>query len=290
MLIGYPLGSAQSVTLVGTGASFLNTPDGSATLVDDNPQSVARLGWLAISNNVITDYVAVRVTWPTAVPIRVGGLFGRNNLPAGLKLEIRGRESGSSDFDLALGGNSLTERTIRDDDGSIKALWVFDDGLPNCTGAELRIFNDVNSSPTLDADSYLDLGELVVRPAIEACVSPQWEWEIVDPSQRTRTITSAQHVVVRRPYRAQRLPIPPATTGKHYEGGLANGIDYRKLGFVTAGRATALVFPHWQDTAGNLDTTALYTHGAFGNLTARPTRGRTRDLHEQTWEFAEIPS
>lgn len=292
MLLGYEPGGAKEVTLIGTGADWLNSPSGAAAIVDMNPQHRARIQWLSSETPSTSQYVEIRVTWPgaKAAPLRVGALLGRLNLPVGQKVEVYGKLAAGESFDYPLGGNSLTETVQEYPDGTRNVRWIFDAGLSPCNGFAVRLYNDVGGITVHTASSYTDIGLLVCQPAVDIPLGAGFEWSLVDPRLSERTITSALHVVQRRVYREKKMPIPLQTLEEHYKSGLNNSMDYQKLAYAVSGRTFSVIAPLWQDENQALDLDLMRSLHVYGQVRPAPTRHSGGRYNQNSYELEEFPA
>ena len=293
MLIGYS-SPVYSATLVGDGADWLND-DGPDTLSDNKPSSVARIQWVSGSSpEAITDYVEIRLVWAVSFAPRVLAFLGAS-LEAGVKLEVYGRAEGEETFDTALGGNGLTQDTVEFPDQSIGAFFVFAENAESCNGVAIRVYNDLDGVVWATSSSYFDVGEIVVQPAVDVPLAHGAEYQLEDPTIRSRTIGSQLVEVTRTPFRKISFEISPQIDADHYASGLTNSMDMQKLTHRLSAGAYSILVIRWANLAGTLDTNVLQRHAIFAKVfpgaTKHIDRNRTYgQISQQSFEAEEIPA
>lgn len=304
MLIGYDPPAADWV-VSGTGAAFVTD----VLLQNGAPAEATRVRWLSSGAPAIGQYVEIQALWPVAAPIRVLALLGLQYLagadsplvysiaaalPAGVKIEVRGRRVGDPAYTYALGGNALTQRTLRLPNGSAAAWFVVDADNDPLIGVAFRIYNDVNGATWADSSTFVDIGEGVINPAVEVCGRPGWSVRLVDPTQKQRTLGSQVHKVARRAYREARLQLSPATLAETRGEGLSNGQDFETIENALSGAVPAVVVPHYLGESGTFDDLELHRTALFGVAEPEPishvanSSARNR-MYEAGWLFEEVP-
>lgn len=267
MLLGYDR-PTLTASIIGGIASWVGdgTPD---KLGDGSPQSVARITGLSDSSPAIGEYTEIDFSWSGNRVPRVACLIAPSTstataLPEGLKVTVLGRLASGGGYTYDLGGNSATQRTVRLPGGGIGCFWVFDDGLAECNGIALRIYNDVSGGTVFDADTELDLGEFAVMPAVQLCARPGYEWQQTDPTITRRTLTSQRNRVPRTPYRSVTVELAPADTDDAQNGGLANGLDWLRLDDYIAQAQDCIAILRWRDENLAFDEDVLHANALFG--------------------------
>jgi len=181
MLIGYDLPIDWALAI--TSGTWV-TPE--AALQDRSPSERTRVQWPSGSQHTAVT-VAITGARSRAFVPRLAALLG-TTLPAGLRVEIRGKRATDAGFTYELGGNALTRRTVEFDDGSVGCIWAFADDLDPILAWQLLIYNDVDGVPGISASAYLDLGEIVVCPAVDVPHRPGRRFATVDASPSYRLL------------------------------------------------------------------------------------------------------
>lgn len=288
MLIGYGQPTGVGWTLAGVGVVWMGegTPD---ALNDGKPSRSARLHWLT-SAPALASCVTLTATWPVATSIRVIALLGLS-VPAGTKIEIRGKRVGDAGPTFALGGNALTQRTVALPSGSVCAWFVVDAANPPLVGLEIRIFNDVSGAVVLDAGSYVDIGEAVFMPAVDADLASDWRRTPIDPSVVSRTIGAQLNVVSRKSYRRLAVGLTPASVSTARNGALANGMDWESLEALLLASQRCVAIPRWRAAgSGAIDSNELHRTAVYGVATPAGYQHLGGDYYDSTLTFDEIPA
>jgi hypothetical protein len=255
MLIGYNPPASPSAAVVGTGASI----ETDVLLHNGLPAEATRFRWLSAVSPAITDVLEIQQTWSTAVTLRAGALLGLQyltapgsptsygaavSLPANVRIEITGKRSGDAGFTYSLGGNSLTQESVRLPDGSTSCPWVFDAGLTAVIGVSIKIYNDAAGQTWADADTYLDIGESPLRECVTVKGKPGWQERRIDPTLRERTLKSQLHKVARRTYREAKLSIVPTLLADVRGEGLEQDQDLQTIEAALSQGEPCIFIPH----------------------------------------------
>lgn len=307
MLIGYERPDNPAAAISGVGAEFVSD----VVLFNGYPAEITRIRWLSDATPSLTDYVAIQITWSTAITVRAGDLYGLQyltavgspidygaplRLPTGVRVTITGKRSGDSGFPYALGGNSTTEESgVLPLPGSpIHVPWVFDSGLTPLIGVEIRIYNDANGLTWADPDTYLDIGEIVLTECVTVCGRPGWSEQLIDPTRRARTLGSQVHKVARRAYREAKLSIGPTTLSGTRGEGLAQSQDLQLVRAALAQSSPCLFIPHYLGEDGAFSSAELRRTILFGvadpdpisHVPNSPAKARR---YEQGYTVGELP-
>jgi len=178
-----------------TGPTFLTSSD---ALTDSKPARTTRIEWPVESpaSPELTDTVLLQGQWPTAAVIRGACLLDLRDLPAGVKIEVRGRRPEDGSYSYALGGNALTQRTVQRADGQVCAWWLFADDLDPIVGLEFRVFDDANGATW--AGDHFEIGEAFFAEGAEWGIRLQFGDTFDDPSIFRETLGNQQDVVARK--------------------------------------------------------------------------------------------
>jgi len=250
MLIGFGRPTGVTFSVVGAGATIVGDVD---KLVDDSPAQSCRFTWNTGAQTTATTF-QLQADWTDAQPVRCLALLGVS-LPAGLKVEVRGKPYGGSSFDVDLGGNSLTQVLVEFANGSVGAWWVFDDDIGDLVGIEVMLFNDVDGVIALSAAESFDLGELVAVQADDWSIKPDPTDETTDPSVLRRSRNNQPSRMQRKPCRTIKAELRPTNRES----------ELRELREMLSRFQSCVVIPKWR-TAGLLDTALLHRWACFGAL------------------------
>ncbi len=204
------------------------TPD-VELLHDFEPAERVRLAFNDSGSQTTATTTAVTATRVGAFVPRVGCILGLRGVPAGLKLELRGRRPADGGFTYELGGNALTQRTVEFPDGTVGAWWVLDAGLDAIIGYELQVYNDVAGGTVLEAEAELEIGQIVVAPALDVPIELGWSYSYRSGSAARRTLGAQVQRVARTPFRVTRLKPSVGSAAAAHGGGLPGGEDWQRL-------------------------------------------------------------
>lgn len=198
MLISFARPDAITWSLVGTGAAFLTSED---ALTDGRPTSATRIQWLS-GTQTTSSVLTLRGTWITGgVDIRLVGLVGLT-LPVGTKIVCK------REFDLSWGGPQEA-RVIERADGVRVAWFYFDEDSQERTGFEFEIYNDVNGSASIVANSTFDIGEAWGGLCQQWCIRPEYQSGRDDLSVMKQSIGGQPFPVRRRAIATSGIEITP---------------------------------------------------------------------------------
>lgn len=281
MLFGYDQVTAVAWGLSGGSGTAWLAPDGDAALVDGSPQRRARIRWRNDGSPSTAHTVSLQGAFEAAQSVRLAGLLSLRNIPAGTKVEVRGKRVEDAGYTYALGGNSLTQTVTRLPDGSLGCWWVFDADLDPLVGIEVRVYNDAGGTTVFTASSELDIGELAVFSAVEITVDNDWELALVDPSSRKRSRASQFDILPRPAYRRFTARYTPAFRDQALAGGLGNGLDWQRFEFALSGGRAAAVIPRWAVPGGGVDAEAVQSTAIYGRASNFAARRHTRgDIYD----------
>ena len=260
MLIGYEQ-IATTVALV-EGSIF-----NAAALTDGRPSSVCRL-----RNAGGTCQLSCTLVAPA--PVRIVSMLGLSCAP-GTMVSVTGVDPQGSP--VALGGNTAGQPAVALADGSVAAWFVLAEGL-------------VLASITIHlAIEGVDVGELIVAPAVETPIEPQWSSERVDPSVVERTLGAGLNVVKRRSYQRLRVSFRRAGLTEARAQGLANGLDWDVLAARVAGSVRVAVIPRWQQADGALHISEIHRTALYGQAAPGAISHLGGDYYGTPWVFEEVP-
>lgn len=222
MLLGYDL--PRDWTYAIDAGAFLTD---ATALHDRMPAEAVQLKWDSTDPQTVTTAVTISATRTQPFVSRLAALLG-TDLPEGLRVELRGRRPADAGNTYELGGNSLTQRLVRQPEGSVGCHWVLAEGLDPIIGYGLTIYNDASSVVAIAPEAELLIGEIIVAPAIdlphEVGVEETWS------EQRTQASVGAQvSVVSRAMYRTLRVQPTFSTHADAREGALPGGLDWQTV-------------------------------------------------------------
>lgn len=221
MLLAHPLIAPASWTL--TGGAWLTD---SAALCDRSPAAAARFTWPDGDQTTATTATLTADFGEQAV----GALaLLATTLPAGAKVELRGKRAVDSDYTYALGGGALTQRLAVFPDGTVGGVWIFGDDIDALTGLQITLYNDVDGVAALVAAAAYDIGEIAAGTVVTIPHQTGWTDDGVDPSTSTRTLGSQSNRVARPGYRKITVTPVYASAAEARAGGLSDGSDWTTL-------------------------------------------------------------
>jgi hypothetical protein len=280
MLIAYSLPDDWTYTI---STSFLTSDV--ELLHDFAPAEKVRFTWDDTDPQSTGNTVILSGTRATAFVPRGGCILGAT-LPAGLKVEIMGKRALDAGFSYALGGNSLTQKTVKFADGSIGLFWVFDDGLDPIVAYQVTFYNDVAGSPSIEPEAAVDIGQIVVAPMLNIPHELKWSWRRNTTSLTSRTLGAQVQFVPRTGYRVGKMKAKIQGIEEARSGGLANGMDWEQFLARLAESPFSIVVPRWGDIADAQRT------AAFGLVDSLPSVAQAvGDFYEMSdLSFEEIPA
>lgn len=259
--------------------SFATDP---AALMNRKPSERCMVVWPAGAQTIGTTQ-QISFTRGQSFAPRLACLLG-SNLPVGLKVQLHGKRVADSNFDYALGGNSLTQTIRRLPGGSTGCIWVLEDELDPVIGGAVTLFNDVGGATAIEAEAEQQIGELVLSAGvhIQHEQGPQQTW--VDPSPEHRgpgaQIDRGRYV----PYRTLALRGVAEEVELAWLNGLPGGLDWDQLLEAWAFDPWALIVPYFQ-TAEEVQRTAI-----FGRLKGLGISGITGPLKQlDRMSLDEVP-
>ena len=254
MLIGYKM-PAVNVVALAAGSAWL-TSDGGSALFDGKPARATRLQ--RSSGNP-----TINVTLASAIVVRVIALLGVN-LPEGVTVTVAGT-------------SGVTRRLA---DGTV-ACWIV---LP-VAAATASV-----SVVITTAQSVIQIGELVIMPAVEVAHESDWSVNLVDPSQSERSLASQLATNPRQPYRQLTASFTPDGLAVARGGGLANGMDWERLRFALAMDKRCVVIPRWRTTAGEVDAVELSRTAIYGVARIAEIQHLQGDFYGSSIVAMEVPA
>lgn len=211
-------------------------------------------------------------------------------MPAGTKLEIRGRRQSDPTPVYALGGNALTQRTVALPDGSVAAWFVFDAANTPLIGLEIRIYNDVSGGTVFTAASTVDVGEIAILQAVDVLLDRGWRRVPIDPTVRSRTIGGQLASVARRHYRRYTVELLADEVARVRDSALANSMDWEKLEAALVGDQRCAALLRWRDSAGAIDADELHRTAVYGVCSEMPgIEHLGGDYYGSNLTFDEVP-
>lgn len=279
MLIAYKLPADWTYTI---STSWI-TPD-NEVLHDNSPAELVRFAWDDTDPQTTGNTVIIGATRATAFVARAGCLLG-TSFPVGLKVEILGKRAADPGYSYDLGGNSMTQKTVRFADGTVGLYWVFDEGLDPIVGYQVTFYNDVAGSPSILPEAAVDIGQIRVGPAVLIPHEVGWSDGPRDPSIIRRTLGGQVQRVGRTPWRTGKLKPAYGRVDKARGGALANGLDWQQLNGILAKDPFCIIFPRWEDI-DDAQKTAV-----FGLVTVPAIDHRAGPIYQmQELGFEEIPA
>lgn len=230
---------SQPADIAFAGATYLSSTDG---LTDGK---AARATRVAFEGGSLTDFVAITASWTTPTVLRGGWMILDRNVPAGARVEIRAKRIEDAGYTYGLGGNSLTARTVRRDDGTIAVAWAFDEGLDGVVGYELRIFDDAEGATY--ATGFIDIGEIFVGEGTDVAIRRDFSHEIQDPSQTEYSLGNQPNTTERKRAEVIGIQVCPVTWDEAYR----NGDSLRRLRErLVGGRNCAIIVAFREPATG----------------------------------------
>jgi hypothetical protein len=257
----------------------------SANVLDNSaPQDVTRFQFCS-GSQIITTKMTIQRTWSTPIVPRLGCMLGLT-LPAGLKIEIKGKRVGDGSFAYNLGGNSLSEVVTELDDGSFATLWAFDAGLTAIIGNEISIYNNLAGSTVLTASQEFEIGECDTFQGILPAkgVRTNWSRDYTGIATINASVNQQPHTLPHREARQQGLSIIFDDTD--------TGSWYKLIGARIARKQTIMVLPRWRNPDGSINSQMLHQSAIFGYCSkfgSAKTLGDSTNICSVDLEISEYP-
>jgi len=223
-------------SVAGTGASIASD----SRLDNGQPSETTAIAWLSEASPTTADYIDLRASWASALPVRVVSMLGLS-CGAGVRVVVTGRRSGDAGYTYALGGNSTTQDTVAQADGRVDHIMVGDAGLDSLIGVQWRIYNDRNSSTWATATTDLLIGEADTWSAVEMCGRIGWARPRRDPSEHMDLLSGGEHTWVKTSWRTPEVDLSPTDVEYVRGNALANGTDWETIEALAVGNARALL-------------------------------------------------
>lgn len=256
MLISY---SRPGMTFTITSGTFVTS---SAALINGRPADVTRIQWPAGAQTLTTTVAITGSLTGGAITARCAALLLPNlgtAIPAGVKVTASGQLSGSA---VALGGNSLSCRTVTLPNGATAVHFVFPP--VSIDTIIFTIYNDLNGSTWAAASQYVDLGEVWCGKGADFAVQENLKRDM------------AGGILQRASHNNQRWPLLPNNAYRTYQpqfvpmtetmliGPLSFQDDFETVANALNTQGTTVIIPEYLNS---------YTGAA--SLTAVPTINTT---------------
>jgi len=261
-LVGYGRPSGCSWTCVGAGAGFDSDP---AALNSGIVSDATAVQWLSGVQSTAS-FIKLQCLWATPQPVRIIPLLDMFGLPAGTKIQVRGRRQSDSDFTYSLGGNSLTQRLFGFDDGSTGMVVIADAANDPLVGYEARIFNDVNGATALTAGQYIYPGEIDALQGWEtvAGIKREFDQKFENGPAETRSTNNQPKMLPARKNRVEPITLSNVNFATAYGSSGGTVVSYNKLANLLSDGDVCCVIRQWQDSAGALDPYMLHQMFVYG--------------------------
>lgn len=266
MIIGH---SRPSGTTWGTSTSGTTAYTARAGLVDDRPDTTERFTWPSGTQNTSV-FLRLRGIWPTAF---VPGLVGLSNvsLPAGTKVIARFRRAddpaatGAGGFPYAPMMYADTQRIIEGPRGDRSVWFVVQPGAEQVVGVEFQIYNDVDGSATIVAESTFTVGEAVACPVFNIDISDKPSIDNIDPTVATFSGSGMPYVAPGVPYRQLNFRFINDNQTTYFGGQIP-----QVMAKIDRGQSCVYVL-RWRDPSGALSPELLHATALIGVATKLPT-------------------
>jgi hypothetical protein len=145
-----------------------------------------------------------------------------------------------------------------------------------------------------DATTYLDIGEIPFRAAVDVCAAPGPAEQLV-PTRITRQTMEAQTLVVsRRPFRRLRVTLTAASLSETRGEGLENGQDLQTVEAALADAVPAIFVPWWKGADGSFSSQELHRTLIYGYAEPEPlahvqNSAANRRQFETGYTVTELP-
>lgn len=258
-------------------ATYLTSQD---ALTDGKSARATRVEFIG---GALTDFVAIRASWTSQTVLAGGWIIFDRQVPAGVRVEIRGKRLADAGYTYALGGNALTQRTVQRDDGTIAIAWVFDEGLDPVVGYEVHVFDDANG--LIYVDGYIDIGEIFVGEGTEVNIRREFSHEIEDPTKTDYSIGNQPHVVERKRAEVIGIEICPVIWDEAYR----SGDSLRRLRERLVGGRDCAIIVAFREPAtghvGSIDYDTVQATTWFGKCT---NLGSLRSVNEGAYWSVDL--
>ncbi|WP_411832337.1 hypothetical protein [Pseudoxanthomonas mexicana] len=254
MLIGYGMPAVSSVSLA-AGSSWL-TSDVGAALFDGRPARATRIQ-RSVGNPTLS------ITLASPIVVRLVALLGLN-LPAGISV-------------TAAGASGITRRLA---DGTV-AAWLL--APPGSATSSISIVIGT-------AQGIVEIGEVVVMPAVEIAHQADWAVETIDTTETTRSLAAQPASSLRVPYRQLTASFTPDGPQNVRCGGLANNMDWEWLRMALAQDRRCVAVPRWRGASGGVDAAELARTAIYGVGRVGAIQHLGGDYYASGITVAEVPA
>lgn len=278
-----------ALTLTGAGAAWLSTDNGSA-MVDGKPARRTRLRWLSTAPNV-AQVLMIAAPLASLTRPRIIGLLGLKNVPEGVSVMVAGKRLADGAHVYTMGGGN-TGVTRKMADGSIGCWLVVGDGSEEITSLAVNLYNNKGGATWATALTEIEIGELVVMPAVTVRLSDGWSIGRLDPSAHVRSRGSQVSTVRATSFRRFAGALAGAPTSEARGRGLANGEDWETVAAALTGGRRCCVIPQYRTLPGGVFDAELCNRTAvYGIATEFPgPQNIQRQYFSGTMTVEEIPA
>ena len=265
MVIAYGMPTVSGVYLHSGGAAgqaWLTSDNGSACF-DLKPARVSRLRWRNDAVPTVGHWVAVRVDLPLT-KLRVAAFLGLKGIPEGVMVRVYGRRDADAAPTYTF-LNTNQANVVRLADGTFAAWLLLHPDSEPVKQLEWRVYNQVGAATWATAATTLDIGELMAMPAVDVPLGSDWSVERIDPSESVLSVASQVGTNPRQPYRRLTANVSIDSAAAARGGGLANGMDWDRLGAALTQDKRCVAIPRTTDAA-EIARTAIYGTGRLGQI------------------------
>ena len=267
MLISYSRPSPITWSLNGAGSAFLTS---SSRLANGRPNSATRIQWLS-GTQTTSSVLRLRGSWVGSSPVNVySGLLGL----VGITLRVGTRIVASvySGGNWAL--NPVEGRVQQRKDGVRVAWFVMPTVAYPQDGVQCAIYNDVNGTAFIPADSTFEIGEVWAGASSEWRIKTDLDLNASDLSKNVVSLGGQPFPVRRRAVKRTQFTMTPKTYAETFTA-TPSVDDLREdlLGLQPAVVCPMTAAPFTGATS--IDTDYLHRHAQFGYFsTVGPITGQ----------------
>lgn len=290
MLIGYGMPAVSAPTFTGTGAAWLSSDNGSA-MFDGKPARRTRMRWLSSGSPSTAHVLMIAAPLATTIRPRIIGLLGLKGIPAGVSIMAAGKRPADGSHVYTMGGGN-TGVTRKMADGSIGCWLVVGDNADAINSLAVNIYNNNGGATWATAATEIEIGEIVVMPAVTVRLADGWGMGRMDPSSHSRTRGSQVSTVQATSFRRFTGSLAGAATLEARGGGLANGEDWETIAAALTGGQRCCVIPQYRTLPGGVFDAALCNRTAlYGIALEFPgPQNIQRQYFSGTMTVEEIPA
>lgn len=260
MIVGHPVPSQITWSLSGTGAAFLSTVQ-----IGMRPGAQTAIRWLS-GTQTTSSVLKLRGEWTGAVVPGMLHIAG-TSLPAGTKITVAWRRSSDPDGTYPYAPSALNnpQRIVAGPRGGKSCTIILEPGATEVVGVEVTIWNDVDGSASIEADSTFTISAVIPCSTTDVRIAAGVETAMMDPTVTSNSMNRTSYSAASLPYRQMSCAFRTASLDDWME-------QYEQLIACIDRGQYAVYVPRSTDTAGAFSARIAQAEAMIGVATKLPSR------------------